>query len=270
MLGIGAALVLQACARDEPENGVNVVEGPADTRRVGPNLPIGGAELATVTRADGAVVAAGRGAEYELRYTIPREAAAITPLRRLLLADAEAEKARAMLGYRESFAELPPGVNATAWRHAQEWKPTAETEQLLVLVSNGWTSRAPGRRDAMSEALIWDKREGRRIALSEMFTDEARALAAIRGPFCDAFRAERGGTECPPFDRATIAPSRVAEGRFVGLGVRVPGSQAGEEHYVVEVPIPARLPALVDPRWRTSFAGRRPAGRPGKVIPSPS
>ena len=115
------------------------------------------------------------------------------------------------------------------------------------------------------KAILMDLRQGRRIALTDLFTDPARATAQIQQGFCAALREQMGErrgtdesqTECPVATEQPISlqlgPGQRFSSFYALLNPYVAGSWA-EGPYDFPFPVTAELLALLKPEYRDAFA----------------
>ncbi|MCM8731733.1 PdaC/SigV domain-containing protein [Hephaestia sp. GCM10023244] len=204
-------------------------------------------------------------------YKIPADAAAIPALRAHLLADAKTAKEAMLRDHAQYVTLLPPDAPARPYGLQKDWSVAGGTAQLLSLVAHSYVYTGGAHGNNLFEGLVWDKHANRAVPFDALFTDKAKALAAIRTPFCDALNKERatrrGGsvgtaddwsTQCPAFDdQITLAFASPASDTFSRIAVSIPSIVAGphsEGNYLFDIAIPREMIAVIAPQWRGSFA----------------
>jgi hypothetical protein len=122
-------------------------------------------------------------------------------------------------------------------------------------------------------ALLWDRRLGKRIAVSDLFIRPGSFEALTRKSYCAALdkerRARRGGEtlggmfdECPKYAELAIAPrDREPDGKFEEIDFVAAPYTAGpyvEGGYGIPLPVTPRLIAMMKRHYRSSFEAQRP------------
>lgn len=210
---------------------------------------------------------------FSYSYAYPAEAAAIPALARLL----EEERVKGLAELEQEAAEAEKDAKANDYPYnphmmGLSWSTTGHTAPLLAMLGeiSSYTGGAHGNTGY--EALLWDKKAGKRVKLEELFTDMTAALEPMRKRYCDGLNAERTERRgeyageydpddefnaCPPFGDLVIIPSAVGNDGFDRMmfvaGPYVAGPYA-EGVYEVSVPVTAQTLASIKPEYRAAFS----------------
>lgn len=259
------ALLLASCSGPAPEQADKTPDGAATPAAVETPAPARtpAAPRVAVKQADEVI---------EFEYAYPGAAAAIPALRAQLDTDAQKQRITAAAAAADDKKQSEGG-DYPYRRHSfmKTWSVSAETPQLLVLESEGYTYTGGAHGNPFYEVIVWDKAAGRTIDMADLFTDWPKVLAAAKPGFCKALDAERakrrgpdagaiGGMfgDCPELQENPIT-ALGENGRITGLraiiGPYVAGPYA-EGTYEIDLPLTPALRGLVKPAYAASFAGR--------------
>ncbi|HYJ51841.1 MAG TPA: hypothetical protein VEW04_01595 [Allosphingosinicella sp.] len=143
---------------------------------------------------------------------------------------------------------------------------SAEASPELAAASGSIAHYTGGAHGGIEfKTILLDRTRGRPIALADLFTDPARAMALVQQGFCAKLREEMGerrgtdesGMECPTAAEQPITLNLGASARFDSfyalLNPYVAGSWA-EGPYDFAFPVTAELLALIKSEYRSAFA----------------
>ncbi|WP_216318906.1 PdaC/SigV domain-containing protein [Sphingomonas quercus] len=267
---LSALMLLAAC--DKPA--APPAPSPARPQATAPAAPAAPAAPSAPASAPAAapVVIADKSALINFSYQWPAEAAAIPALDARLRADARTSRQHAINGAREDKRARPADAPFFAHEMQKTWTVEGEAAGLLALRDEFATFTGGAHGMSGFEAILWDRAAGRDITPWSLFTDRARALAALKARFCPALNAERAARRgapvttgedwdvaCPDITKQIVIPSDVKNGRFTSLRVLIGPYEAGpyaEGSYDVNLPVDAAILALLRPERRGAFAAR--------------
>jgi len=213
---------------------------------------------------------------YDFSYRYPAAAAAVPQIARAL----DAERDDLLTKLRTDTAEAKrdaakDGFDYRPYSTEVEWKVVTETPRFLSLSSEGYDYTGGAHGMPGYDALLWDKRAGRRLEATATFASPAALSKAVRGPFCKALDAERrrrrGGetaavvaddpfNSCPPLSDATLllgsSDRRAIDRLGFVIGPYVAGPYA-EGAYELTLPVTPAVRAAVRTEYRDAFAARR-------------
>ncbi|HEX8533226.1 MAG TPA: DUF4163 domain-containing protein [Allosphingosinicella sp.] len=212
----------------------------------------------------------------EFSYSWPAEAAALPGLNKQLDEEMGRDRVEVQAAAKEDKAGRGDGgADFFAHSYSKEWRVAGKTPRLLSIVAEVGTFTGGAHPNSDYDAIIWDREADRQVAFGDLFTDEARVMAALTGRFCkglDAERTDKRGealpaspgdfmTACPSLaDQTMVAADSNGNGRFDTLQVLLPPSVAGpyaEAGYQVDIKIDAATLAAIKPEYRASFEGSR-------------
>jgi hypothetical protein len=228
-----------------------------------PACPLG--DMALARPADSACIARVTPG-YTLALVYGGEIRAIPPLEALMRGEARRAEAWIADIAREWVREREEaGGDAFPLSYEAIW--SVEVAPFQLAAASGSIAHYTGGAHGGIEfkTVLMDLREGRQIALADLFSDPVRATALIQQGFCAALReqmSERRGTdesqaECPVATEQPISLQLGPGLRFASfyalLNPYVAGSWA-EGPYDFPFPVTAELLALLKPEYRDSFA----------------
>ncbi len=203
---------------------------------------------------------------YQFSSVWPAEAAALPAVDRLLRRDAAGSErwiAAETRRYRREVAESegePMRLSYEAGWHVDAIGPS------LVSLSSTRGFYTGGAHGGMEfRVILFDRRQGRRIALADLVENQAVGLGAIHGSFCRVLRAQaadRRGPDgpvpdCPDATTQPISLVASPDGRIRSMrALLIPyviGSWA-EGPYEFEFPVTHDLMASLKPAYRDAFA----------------
>jgi hypothetical protein len=213
-------------------------------------------------------------AALDFEYQWDAEAAAIPPLDREL-------RRKSGASYREALKFARDDQTSAArdkrpfYRHSfgANWEAVGQTARLLSIAAQLESFTGGAHPNHNVDAQLWDRRLGRRIAVTELFNRPGTFEALTRRSYCTALdkerRSRRGGEtlggmfdECPKYTELAIAPrDRQPNGRFEEIDFIAAPYTAGpyvEGGYGIPLPVTRRLIAAMKPQYRASFEVQRP------------
>jgi hypothetical protein len=221
-----------------------------------------------------------RHPEYSFAFRSPRAAAQYPPLEALL--QAEAAAGEAWLGSHT----LPPQGQGPPFSYEARWRIDAALPELVA--ASGAISHYTGGAHGGIEyrTLLVDRRDGRRIALADLFRAETfedslfghrlRGMRAAQANFCRALTAavrERRDdpaaiVECPRIEDQPVTLLCGPRGRIEALRALLNPDVAGswaEGPYEVDFPVDAQMMTSMKRRYRPAFGV---TGETGSRIPA--
>jgi hypothetical protein len=156
--------------------------------------------------------------------------------------------------------------------YSMTWTTAGETPRLLSLQSEKGTFEGGAHQNTSFGALLWDRRTGREVSVSSLFTRPGDFEALTRPAYCRGLDAERkkrregeklGGEfeQCPKYSDLAIAPvDRTRNRRFDQIAFTASPYVAGpyvEGKYEILVPVTAKMVAALKPAFRYSFEAQR-------------
>jgi hypothetical protein len=209
----------------------------------------------------------------EFVYVWPAEAAAIPKLDLKLYTEAKRDLARAQEDARDD-QNLSRDDKREFHRHdyAKAWLTVGQSFRLLSLEGTIETFTGGAHPNHGNLALLWERRLGREIAVTDLFLRKDAFAALTRSAFCKALDAERlkrrGGerlagsfNDCPKYSELAIAPvDRDRNGRFDTIRFVASPYVAGpyvEGPYEIALPVTSHLIAAIKPQYRNAFERQR-------------
>jgi|GEM_PF-426532 len=213
--------------------------------------------------------------DYLFAYSWPGEAERIPALAKAL--ETELADARAELKGEASEAKAAAAENAFPFRqHSLEisWQRVADTPRFLSLSSTVGSYYGGAHPNYGSDALVWDKERGARMAASDFFVSGKAMAKALNPQYCPALNAlreekrgapvEQGSTDsfepCPPMADLDILLGSTDGATFDRIGLLAAPYVAGpyvEGDYEVTLPVDARVLAAVKPQYKPYFSASK-------------
>jgi hypothetical protein len=212
---------------------------------------------------------------YEFEYSYPAAVGAIPPLKTMLDAELDKQKAALAANAEKQLAESRKNdfpFNALGdW---VEWKVVTDLPAWLSLSADVSSYEGGAHPNHGFDALLWDKQANQRRNPVDLFISSAALSRAIRKEFCVAInkqRAQKRGKPIDPnskdeFDRcidpaeSTVILGSSNHQTFNRVGVLVGPYEAGpyaEGDYEVTLPVTDAVLAAVKPEFRSSFSAER-------------
>jgi len=205
---------------------------------------------------------------FSFSYSYPAVAGAIPGLKAGLDADLAKQRQRlaksAAEGKRLAKKE---GFDFNPYDYGKGWDVVTDLPGWLSLSAaySGYEGGAHGYSGF--DALLWDKRAGRRLAAIELFLSKRACIDAVRAPFCAALNKERAARrdgeamelfeDCIDPTETVIILGSSNRKTFDRVGFLIAPYLAGpyvEGDYEVTLPVTPELLAKVRPQYRASFA----------------
>ena len=210
-------------------------------------------------------------AQFDFSWSV--EAAAIPALLRQFRTEMSKEKARTISCGKEEYATRRKlGGSGIGCASSTKITTSGQSARLLSLARAYWAFTGGAHGNGATTGILWDRRLGKTIAFSSLFSSPSGYVAALRKPYCEALDAERkkrrGGSgklgggisefdSCPVFsDLAFISGSSGHKGRFDWLHIIAAPYTAGpyvEGAYDVSLPVSRALIEAMKPAYRASF-----------------
>jgi len=262
-VAVSLALLLAACAAQSTEAQDDARDAPAGTP---PADAVGAKEPTPVTARDESVTTDS----YSFSYSYPAAAASIPGVRAILEKDLAARRAE-LSGWaaegRQASKDNEFPFNP--YDYGKGWEVVTDLPGWLSLSAGYNTYTGGAHPNRGYEALLWDKRAGRRIEPTGLFRSKQAFIDAVRKPFCAALdkeRAERRGGETYGLFGDCIDPTSTViilgssnRRTFDRIGFLIAPYIAGpyaEGDYEVTLPVTPAVLAAVKPQYRESFAAR--------------
>lgn len=268
---LALAMVLCGCSGKASENAAPAASGSV--------APVASAAPSAVASA-AAPVAVARSVEesnalYEFEFSYPAAAAAIPALKAALDKALENERSGLAANAKDMRAEAKkegfPFNPLGSWT---AWSVVASLPDWLSLSAEVSSYEGGAHPNHGYDALLWDRKAGKRRAALDLFTSKAALSGAIRQDFCRLLDRERAKKRGAPVKRGSDEPfsdcidpveSTVILGSAGGkafdrIGVLIGPYEAGpyvEGGYEVTLPVTAAVLAAVKPEYRGSFAPAR-------------
>jgi len=210
----------------------------------------------------------------DFEYSWPEAISPETKLVEQLKADLSKSYDEALESARENKAEMDKfggPFNQNMFHRA--WDLLGQTQRLTSLVSSTDTFTGGAHPNHNSSALLWDRKAGAEIKLTDLFTAPGSLESAIRTQYCKLLDAERAKrrqgevlegefAECPAFSQLTIAPSsKGGAGPFDSIVLIADPYVAGpyvEGEYEITMPVNQRLVGALRSEFQGDFRAQRP------------
>lgn len=268
---LALAMVLCGCSGKASENAAPVASGSAvPVVSAAPSAAASAAAPAAVARS-----VEESNALYEFEFSYPAAAAAIPALKAALDKALEDERSGLAANAKDMSAEAKkegfPFNPLGSWT---AWSVVASLPDWLSLSAEVSSYEGGAHPNHGYDALLWDRKAGKRRAALDLFTSKAALSGAIRQDFCRLLDRERAKKRGAPVKRGSDEPfsdcidpveSTVILGSAGGkafdrIGVLIGPYEAGpyvEGGYEVTLPVTAAVLAAVKPEYRGSFAPAR-------------
>jgi hypothetical protein len=209
----------------------------------------------------------------QFTYAWPKEAAAVPALDRQFRAEAQRAFRQALAiaaGDQKLAKQQKRDYNPEFY--SKQWTTAGQTARLLSLQYELGSFTGGAHPNTSYGALLWDRRSGRPVKVTDLFlrSDAFGALTRIR--YCAALNAERGKrrqgeklegefAECPKYSDLAISPlDKNKDGRFDTIAFVASPYTAGpyvEGEYSISLPVTSQLIAAIKPEYRNAFARQR-------------
>jgi len=223
--------------------------------------------------------AAGRNVEQEtdsyfFSYSYPAEAASIPALKAWFDTERKRTKTQLLKDVKEAEADAKAGdYEYRAYSLGNAWKRVADTPRFLSLSREITTYMGGAHGNQGFGSLLWDKKDGRRLEVLDIFASKAAFTAAISKPFCNGLNRQRAKKRGVKYNKSSIdefdkcidpAASTVILGssdkkRFDKIGILIAPYEAGpyaEGSYEVTLPVTAAVLKAVKPQYRDAFRAK--------------
>jgi hypothetical protein len=159
------------------------------------------------------------------------------------------------------------GYTFRTYETVADWSVAADTPKLLVLQGNVWRYTGGAHGNTGHAGRLWDRQAQRSIGIEALFNDWPRARKLLEPAYCAAVATEqrkrRGEASlgndfdaCPPLAEQIILPAGMTGAPARQLRVVIPPYVAGpyaEGSYMIELPWPEGVAALVTPAWKATL-----------------
>lgn len=206
----------------------------------------------------------------EWRWRAAPEAATQPGLLRAMRSEAQAELGTARAAAARDEAEAKKaGFPFRRYETINDWSLAADTPALLALAGEVYSYTGGAHGNTGYAVRIWDKAAKRQIGIEALFTDWPRARKLLEPVYCKALAEEqarrRQGAEvaadfaaCPKLSEQPVVPfaglARQARQFRVLLAPYTAGPYS-EGSYLISVPWPETVAALVKPAYRRDLFG---------------
>ena len=212
---------------------------------------------------------------YALKYSWSAEAAAIPQLAERFTTDLKQAKAELVADTKEDRDErVRQGFEFLPYETQVSYDTAGQSDRLLSLEEAVYSFTGGAHGSSGSAAVLWDRKLGREVSISDLLLGGLSWTGAIRQPFCvllDREREERRGEpvrpddlfgECPKYEDVTVLLlDEDKNGRFDHIEVIADQYVAGpyaEGPYEIALPITAAMIERLKPDYRVSFEPRPP------------
>ncbi|MGD9812225.1 MAG: DUF4163 domain-containing protein, partial [Sphingobium sp.] len=187
LAGAIMSIGLSSCSGSEDGGTGNMVAPHANAIAPEPPAPAAPASGTTIKRTDDAL---------EFEYAWPASAVAIAPLNDWLKSHADSRYAEAHeQAERDRKSMEKDGFAFRAYGYQQKWSVVADTPEVLVMQSEGYSYTGGAHGMPFTTTLIWDREAGKRRATDDLI-DVSKLASVKRDAFCkelDRQRAEKRG-----------------------------------------------------------------------------
>jgi len=219
-------------------------------------------------RGPGTVCIGGERRRYDFAFIYPRAAERIPALMAILRRDVVVREAWMRARANEACAERrASGDDCTESHFAYEqgWGIDADLPTLAAASSHSFFYIGGAHEGADTDAILIDRRLGRRIALGDLFTNRRRGLALAQREFCRVLRAQvherrEDGSDAVEIDCPRIGLQPVTlcaeRGRITTMYAvlnRYTVSSWAEGGYEIEFAMTPAMVAELKPAYRGSF-----------------
>lgn len=216
----------------------------------------------------------GTRRRYGFAFIYPRAAERIPPLMAVLRREAREKEAWMRARANDVCAERAAAGDAcptASLVYEQGWVLDADLPALAAASSHAFYYVGGAHEGAETDAILIDRRAGRRIALGDLFVDRRRGLALLQHDFCRLLRTQvsqrRQGDDggaviaCPAIGMqpVTLCAEHGRITTFYALLNRYTVGSWAEGGYEVEFAVTPAMIAALKPAYRSSF------GTPSRV-----
>jgi hypothetical protein len=211
-----------------------------------------------------------------VEFSWSSEAAAVPALVKRFRAALTKEKAEAIsCGKLETSVRVKLGAGAVQCESSTKFTTSGESVGLLSLSRTYWAFTGGAHGNGSTTGLLWDRRFGKEISFSSLFSQANGYSQPLRASYCRALDKERkkrrwSGYQpgavpefdaCPNFSELALIPADSNRNhRFDRVHVIAAPYVAGsfaEGEYDVALPVTAALIAALKPEYRSSFERQR-------------
>jgi hypothetical protein len=213
------------------------------------------------------------GSALKFSYELPASAAAIPALEKQLRTDMN-DALNEARGYAEDGREAARDQKREFIQqyYSATWRTLGQSVRLLSLGETVETFTGGAHPNHDVDAIIWDRRLGRKLSIGDLFIRSGEFAAQTRSAYCETLNAERlkrrggehfGGAfdECPKLSDLAIAPRDANKnGLFDRIDYVAAPYIAGpyaEGGYQISLPVTAKLIADLKAEYRSSFEAQR-------------
>ena len=229
---------------------------------------------ATATASNGARSVVEETDDFLFEYSYPAEAGRIVELASLLdiqLQQRREELARESVEARRKARE--DGFPYNKHSYTAEWKVVTDTPGWLSLSATIATYSGGAHGNYTVESLVWDKKAEEAMDAKRLFTSPAALEEALGDRFCEGLDREREKRreepiaddsdnqfdQCPGIEELEIlvgSSNRRTFNRLTVYAGPYVGGPYAEGAYEVDLPIDAKVLAVVKPEYREAFSAR--------------
>jgi Deacetylase PdaC len=209
----------------------------------------------------------------DFEYVYPAAAGAIPALKARFDADLAKKRADLVREATAARAEAKQGgFDFHAYGYWLDWRVVADLPDWLSLSGDLSTYEGGAHPNHGFDAMVWDRKAGKRLDPVEMFASPGALSAAIGDDFCAAINVQRrnkrgeewqlGGEfdDCIDPVASTVILGSKGGKAFDRVGVLVAPYDAGpyaEGDYEVTLPVTPAVMAAVKPQYRSAFVVKR-------------
>jgi hypothetical protein len=209
-------------------------------------------------------------AEFEFSWST--EAAAIPALVARLRSDLAEKKAKTIRGGREEYGiREQSGSPGVGWQSVTKITTNGETPRLLSLSRQYYAFTGGAHGNGATTGLLWDRKLGKEIKFSYLFSSPSHYLQLLRTPYCRALDKERKNRRgpdyqpgsvpefdsCPKLSELALVPAATKRGGKLNeihlLAAPYAVGSYAEGEYEIALPVTRQLIAALKPQYRDSF-----------------
>ena len=260
---VGAVAACNGDGAADPEATATATATPSPT-----------ATASAATTSNGARSVAEETDDFLFEYSYPAEAGRIVELASLLdiqLQQRREELARESVEARRKARE--DGFPYNKHSYTAEWKVVTDTPGWLSLSATIATYSGGAHGNYTVESLVWDKKAEEAMDAKRLFTSPAALEEALGDRFCEGLDREREKRreepiaddsdsqfdKCPGIEELEIlvgSSNRRTFNRLTVYAGPYVGGPYAEGAYEVDLPIDAKVLAVVKPEYREAFSAR--------------